>query len=100
MGRKRFGPWGIAGALAFSLLFGSATVNAESLSEALASAYSGEPTLRAERARQRATDEQTPQALSGWRPTVDAGAEAGIANTDTDPNPTGDRTGTTYPADY
>lgn len=100
MGRKRFGAWGIVGALAFSLLFGSAAVNAETLSEALASAYSGEPTLRAERARQRATDEQTPQALSGWRPTVDAGADAGIANTDTDPNPTGTRSGTSYPADF
>ena len=100
MGRKRFGAWGIAGALALSLLFGSATVKAESLSEALASAYSGNPTLRAERARQRATDEQTPQALSGWRPTVDAGAEAGIAKTDTDPNPTGTQSGTTYPADF
>lgn len=97
MGRKRFGAWGIAGALAFSLLFGSATVNAESLSEALASAYSGNPTLRAERARQRATDEQTPQALSGWRPTVDAGADAGIAKTDSDP---GTQTGTTYPGDF
>jgi len=86
--------------MAFSLLFGSATVKAESLSEALASAYSGEPTLRAERARQRATDEQTPQALSGWRPTVDAGADAGIADTDTDPNPSGSQSGTTYPADF
>jgi outer membrane protein len=96
MGRRA---WGIAGALAFSLLFGSATVNAESLSEALASAYSGNPTIRAERARQRATDEQTPQALSGWRPSVDAGADVGVAMTDTDPNPSGLRTGTTYPAD-
>jgi outer membrane protein len=45
---------------------------AETLSEALAAAYSGNPTLRAERARQRGTDEQVPQALSGWRPTVTA----------------------------
>jgi outer membrane protein len=46
--------------------------SAETLSEALASAYAGNPTLRAERARQRGTDEQVPQALSGWRPTVTA----------------------------
>jgi TolC family type I secretion outer membrane protein len=44
----------------------------ESLAEAMARAYHGNPTLRAERARQRATDEQVPQALSGWRPTVTA----------------------------
>lgn len=48
---------------------------AETLNEALASAYSGNPTIRADRARQRATDERVPQALSGWRPTVSADAE-------------------------
>ena len=100
MGRKGIGGLGIAGALVISLLSGSATGKAESLAEALASAYSGNPTIRAERARQRATDEQTPQALSGWRPTVDAAAEAGVAITDTDPNPTGTQSGTTYPADF
>ncbi len=50
-----------------------ATVNAasaETLQEAFAKAYMGNPTLRAARARQRATDELVPQALSGWRPTV------------------------------
>lgn len=97
MGRKRFGAWGIAGALALPLLFGSAIVKAETLAEALASAYSGEPTLRAERARQRATDEQTAQALSGWRPTVDAAADVGVTDTDTDPNL--GTNGTAYPAD-
>jgi outer membrane protein len=53
------------------------TLSAETLNEALASAYSGNPTLRAERARQRSTDELVPQALSGWRPTVTAQASAG-----------------------
>src|SRR5687767_8260752 len=48
---------------------------AETLNEALASAYSGNPTIRAERARQRGTDEKVPQALSGWRPRVTAEAE-------------------------
>jgi outer membrane protein len=97
MGRKRFGAWGIVGALVLPLLFGSANVNAETLAEALASAYSGNPTLGAERARQRATDEETAQALSGWRPTVDAAADAGIADTHTKPNM--GTNGTTYPAD-
>jgi outer membrane protein len=99
MGRKRGIAWGVAGIFALPLLFTSPIVNAETLAEALASAYSGNPTLRAERARQRATDEQTAQALSGWRPRVDAGADAGIQDTDTDPNPTGQQSGTTYPAD-
>ena len=43
---------------------------ADTLVEAMASAYLGNPVLQGERARQRATDEQVPQALSGWRPTV------------------------------
>ncbi len=45
-------------------------VSAESLSEAFISAYSSNPTLRAERAHLRATDELLPQALSGWRPVI------------------------------
>jgi TolC family type I secretion outer membrane protein len=101
MGRKRGIVWGIAGIFALPLLFASPAVKAaETLSEALATAYSSNPTLGAERARQRATDEQTAQALSGWRPRVDAGADVGVTKTDTDPNPTGNRSGTAYPADF
>ncbi len=44
--------------------------SAETLQEAFTKAYMGNPTLRAARAGQRATDELVPQALSGWRPTV------------------------------
>ena len=40
------------------------------LGEALAATYSTQPALLAERAKLRATDENVPQALSGWRPTV------------------------------
>jgi TolC family type I secretion outer membrane protein len=43
--------------------------------------------LRAERARLRATDEQVPQALSGWRPTVTAEADAGHNWSDSHPGP-------------
>jgi outer membrane protein len=50
----------------------SETALSETLSETLVSAYTSNPALRAERARQRSTDEQVPQALSGWRPTVTA----------------------------
>jgi outer membrane protein len=51
----------------------------ESLADALASAYADNPTLNAQRASLRATDESVPQALSGFRPTVSA--DASIAAT-------------------
>jgi TolC family type I secretion outer membrane protein len=51
--------------------------NAMTLSEALSAAYNNNPTLLAERAALRATDEQVPQALSGWRPTVQATGSLG-----------------------
>src|SRR5262245_47992027 len=37
------------------------------------------PTLNAERARQRATDENVPQALSGWRPTISVTGDVGVS---------------------
>ncbi|MDQ2802848.1 MAG: TolC family outer membrane protein [Pseudomonadota bacterium] len=40
------------------------------LAEALAATYAYQPALLAERARLRTTDENVPQALAGWRPTV------------------------------
>jgi outer membrane protein len=53
-----------------ALVAGAGQVSAESLVDAMVSAYTSNPSLRAERARQRGTDELVPQALSGWRPTV------------------------------
>jgi hypothetical protein len=50
---------------------------AQTLEEALATAYENNPTLSAQRARLRATDEQVPQALSGYRPTLRAFSEVG-----------------------
>ena len=49
---------------------------ATDLDDALALAYGGNPTLGAERANLRSTDENVPQALSGWRPTVSATGQA------------------------
>ena len=46
------------------------SVSAESLNDALRRAYQNNPDLRAERSRQRATDELVPTAKSGWRPRV------------------------------
>src|SRR5579883_3363551 len=43
---------------------------AETLTDALSQAYQYNPQLLAQRAQLRATDEGVPQALAGWRPTV------------------------------
>ena len=51
---------------------------AQTLTEAFAYAYNNNPALLAERAKLRATDEQVPQALSGWRPTVTFSANGGF----------------------
>ncbi|HKH00389.1 MAG TPA: TolC family outer membrane protein [Bradyrhizobium sp.] len=50
----------------------------EGLLEALAKAYQTNPQLNAERARQRATDENVPQALAGYRPQIIASLSAGL----------------------
>lgn len=51
--------------------------NAETIWQALALAYENNPSLNAARAGLRSTDEGVPQALSGWRPSVSASANAG-----------------------
>jgi outer membrane protein len=50
---------------------------AETLDSALAKAYQGNPQLNAQRALVRATDENVPQALSGYRPKVAVTAAIG-----------------------
>jgi outer membrane protein len=50
------------------------------LPEALAATYSYQPALQAERAKLRATDENVPQALAGWRPTVILGSGVGYGD--------------------
>jgi outer membrane protein len=52
--------------------------SAQTLQEALARAYSNNPTLLAARAQLRATDEGVPQALSGWRPSVTITGSYGV----------------------
>jgi len=75
--------------LAVLLLCGAAVLSpvaiahAETIAGALTKAYSGNPQLGADRARQRATDEQVPQAKSGWRPSVTANANVGKTWQDT-----------------
>jgi outer membrane protein len=71
--RAAFGAAALAGALALA----PAPARAQTLAEALIAAYSNNPTLAARRARLRATDEQVPQALSNWRPSVSITGDAG-----------------------
>lgn len=53
-------------------MFAVADARAETVSEALVKAYQSNPQLNGERARQRATDENVPQAMAGYRPQVTA----------------------------
>src|ERR1043165_8804922 len=55
----------------------ASSARAENLPDALAKAYQTNPQLNAERARQRATDENVPQALAGYRPQIIASLSAG-----------------------
>jgi outer membrane protein len=67
------------------LLAGAAAARCETLKEALARAYDVNPTLNAGRAGLRATDEGVPQALAGWRPTVQFTASAGTQQVENTP---------------
>ncbi len=69
---------GICLAVASCVAFAAPGARAESLPDALVKAYQTNPQLNAERARQRATDENVPQALSGYRPQIIAGLSAGL----------------------
>jgi outer membrane protein len=55
----------------------SANAEPETLEQAWAQAYRANPALEAQRASLRALDEQVSQALSNWRPSIDATASAG-----------------------
>jgi len=59
-------------------IFATVDARAETVSEALAKAYQSNPQLNGERARQRATDENVPQAMAGYRPQVTATLSYGL----------------------
>ena len=59
---------------------GASPAGAETMAQAMAAAYLSNPVLLAERAALRASDEQVPQALSGWRPTVTVTGDLGKAD--------------------
>jgi outer membrane protein len=78
--RFRFGI--LAGLSAAAILLATTPVYAETLADALATAYENNPSLRAQRAQLRATDEGLPEARAGWRPTVSAEGQGGVGTVD------------------
>jgi outer membrane protein len=77
MARRKLTPGHFKYALLGSLALGlwSHTASADTLQDAMALAYQGNPNLLAARAQLRATDENVPIALSGWRPTLDVSGQ-------------------------
>ena len=75
-----------------------ANAETQTLEQAWTLAYQNNPSLEAERAKLRATDEEVSQALSHWRPSIDATANVGRTYQETpslEPFGTGDFAGTT-----
>jgi TolC family type I secretion outer membrane protein len=79
----------------FAVVSAGQTAWAQTLKEALIKAYQTNPSLEAERARLRATDEGVAQALSNWRPTVSVSGDAGVTNSETTIKTTGRTTDST-----
>jgi outer membrane protein len=61
----------------FQLIPCPAYANSQTLADAWTLAYQNNPSLEAQRASLRATDEKVAQALSNWRPSIDANGNAG-----------------------
>ena len=74
---------GVAAAVLLLASMGVAPVLADTIDAALVRAYQNNPQLNAQRAQVRFTDENVPQALSGYRPRVAVTASAGTQYTDT-----------------
>jgi outer membrane protein len=75
----------VTGAMAAALLLasmGPTPALADTIEAALVRAYQNNPQLNAQRAQVRATDENVPQALSGYRPRVSINASGGFQYTD------------------
>jgi len=74
---------GTAAAVVLMAYMGLAPALADTIEAALVRAYQNNPQLNAQRASVRATDENVPQALSGYRPRVALTASAGYQYLDT-----------------
>jgi outer membrane protein len=77
---RRAGFW--LGAAAAYVVAGSA-VSADTLEMALVQAYQNNPQVNAQRALVRATDENVPQALAGYRPRISGTYNSGVTWTET-----------------
>lgn len=76
----------LASFFVFIIVAGSASqARADSLFEALVSAYVANPALNAARAGVRATDEEVPRAHSGWRPTIAGTGSVTYSDENNDP---------------
>jgi outer membrane protein len=73
--------WLASAATAAMMIVGAVPAAAETLQDALSSAYENNPTILSERSKLRATDELVPQALSNWRPTVTVSGNVTRSNT-------------------
>ncbi|MGZ3312404.1 MAG: TolC family protein, partial [Xanthobacteraceae bacterium] len=73
---------GAAAAVLLMACMGPLPALADTIEAALVRAYQNNPQLNAQRAQVRSTDENVPQALSGYRPKVALTASAGFQYTD------------------
>jgi outer membrane protein len=88
-GQRSPGTTGVRGMLALCAALACAMAQpaaAESLQEALSAAYGYNPRLDAQRAFQRASDEDVARAQSGYRPTITGNADIGIERSDQRPS--------------
>ena len=69
--------WTVCAAAMAAVLGAASPAGAETLESALAQAYRNNPTLNAQRAALRATDESVPQALANYRPRVTGTFDSG-----------------------
>jgi outer membrane protein len=81
--RARFGSAASFAVAGFILAGGCTLASADTIEWALVQAYQNNPALNSQRASLRATDENVPQALSGYRPKVSAVASGGYNYTST-----------------
>src|SRR5215469_17849468 len=69
---------GLAALASLFVAAAPAALQAQTLTQALSDAYNTNPQILAQRALLRATDEQVPQALANWRPTVNFTGQVGF----------------------
>src|SRR5262249_30220076 len=76
---------GLCACVTFAYVFTVQSADAETLLEALSAAYKFNPRLDAARANLRATDEEVPRALAGYKPSVTGSADTSFRHITTNP---------------